>query len=258
MQQNKIYRKVGLFVIAGFIFLIGIIFHYVGKNFITDDKNLVVMFFDESIQGLSVGSSVVLQGVEVGQVNKINLIADLQKGTFRTTVYVLFDSKKVFSKQNKDVVNGKNILDNLIEKGLRARLENASILTGQLRIELIMDPSSPIKLYSAGAYREIPTVLSPFAKLSQDLQEIPVHEMLMRAGDLLLDLDETLPRILTNLDSITAKLNKMMDKKSGEFSKTLNNANETMEEISKASRSIKNLTDYLERHPESILRGKEK
>ena len=50
----------------------------------------------------------------------------------------------------------------------------------------------------------------------------------------------------------------MLDTKSGSLSQTLNNANTTMEEISKASRSIKNLTDYLERHPEALIRGKEK
>ena len=40
--------------------------------------------------------------------------------------------------------------------------------------------------------------------------------------------------------------------------KTLNNMNTTLSDISAASRSIKNLTDYLERHPEAILKGKEK
>ena len=37
-----------------------------------------------------------------------------------------------------------------------------------------------------------------------------------------------------------------------------NNINNTLEEIAKAGRSLKNLTDYLERHPEAIIQGKEK
>ena len=50
----------------------------------------------------------------------------------------------------------------------------------------------------------------------------------------------------------------MLDKKSGEASKSMSSFNSTMEEISKTSRSIKNLTDYLERHPEALIHGKEK
>ena len=79
-----------------------------------------------------------------------------------------------------------------------------------------------------------------------------------RIGNLVIELDDKLPILLNNIDGITAKLDKMLDKQSGEFSKTLNNVNYTMEEISKAGRSIKNLTDYLERHPEAIVQGKEK
>ena len=95
MQQNNLYKKTGLFVVIGFACLIGVIFNYVGQKFTTDDKDLVVMYFEESIQGLSVGSSVILQGVEIGQVSRIKLIADVQKGTFQTPVYVLFDKKKI-------------------------------------------------------------------------------------------------------------------------------------------------------------------
>ena len=40
--------------------------------------------------------------------------------------------------------------------------------------------------------------------------------------------------------------------------KTLNNANQSISDIGAAARSIKNLTDYLERHPEAILKGKGK
>ena len=59
------------------------------------------------------------------------------------------------------------------------------------------------------------------------------------------------------LQKLIAKL-KTMDQKNGEFTHTVNNLNSTLEEISKASRSMKNLTDYLERHPEAIIQGKEK
>ncbi len=258
MQQKKQYKIVGLFVIIGILCFIGILLNYIGNKFTTNKDDLVVMYFEESIQGLSVGSSVVLQGVEIGQVNKIKLVPDLQAGTFQTPVYVLFDRQKISSYRRDGYPDQREILKHLIDKGLKAQLISANYLTGQLMIQLSMNPEQPVVLRGSGKYLEIPTELSAFAKFSKDLKQIPLHESLTRLGDVLVDLDHSLPAILDNVSQITQKLDRMMDKKSGEFSSTMSNINATMEEIAKASRSIKNLTDYLERHPEAIIRGKEK
>ncbi len=258
MQQNKTYKITGLFVIVGILCLFGTIFHYVGKQMFMNQDEMIVLYFDESIQGLSVGSSVVMQGVEIGKVEKIGLIANLNEGTFKTPVFILFsDSKSISYIADEDMSEGE-ILHNLIEKGLRARLMTSSFLTGQLRIELIMDPSQPAILRDNEKYYEIPTVLSPYERISKDLEEIPLQDSLIRIGNLVAELDDKMPKLLDNFDAISSKVDRMLDKKSGEISKTLNNVNATMEEISKASRSVKNLTDYLERHPEAIIQGKGK
>ena len=68
MAKKKTYKMVGLFVLLGFSCLGGIIFHYMRQKFFEDDADVAVMYFEESISGLSVGSSVVFKGVEVGQV----------------------------------------------------------------------------------------------------------------------------------------------------------------------------------------------
>lgn len=258
MQQNKKYRMVGLFVVVGFLCFIGIILNYVSQNFIMNKNDLVVMYFEESIQGLSVGSAVVLQGVEIGQVNKIKLVPDLQDGTFKTPVYVLFDKQKISSYRCHDHMNNRQILKYLIGKGLRAQLISANYLTGQLMIQLSMDPGQPIILHGNEQYLEIPTELSAFAKFSKDLKQIPLHESLIRLGNVLVDLDNNLPSILKNISQITQKVNHMMNHQTGGLSDTIKNLNTTLEEITKASLAIKNLTDYLERHPEAIIRGKEK
>lgn len=258
MQQNKTYRMTGLFVIVGLLCLGAIVFRYVGRQFAMDQKHLVVMYFEESIGGLTVGSSVVFQGVEIGKVEKIRLVTNLQKGTFKTPVYVLFDKKKIFQFNSSGQVSADIMLKSLIEKGLRARLIGANYLTGQLMIELVMDPEQPAVMRGNGKYLEIPTELSSFAMLSNDLKEVPVRESLLQLTDLIDELSRDMPTIMTNVSQMTAKMNRMLDKKSGEATKTMNNLNATLEEISKASRSVKNLTDYLERHPEALLKGKEK
>ncbi len=258
MQQKKTYKMVGLFVMVGLASLIGVVLNYASQRFTTNQEDLVVMYFEESIRGLSVGSSVVFKGVEVGKVADISLLANLKEGTFKTPVLVLFDLENSMTTIGLTEWDDKKMLDNLIAKGLRARLISANYLTGQLMIELVMDAKTPAVLRGTGKYWEIPTELSSFAMLSQDLEEVPLRETLSRLGNIIQDLEENLPQILENTTQITQKIDRVLDRKSGEASKSMNSFNAAMEEISKTSRSIKNLTDYLERHPEALLMGKEK
>jgi len=265
MQKKKTYKLTGLFVIIGIISLVGIVLNYVSKRFTTNQDDLVVMYFEESIRGLSVGSSVVFKGVEVGKVEEISLQANLKEGTFKTPVLVLFNIEKSIDTIDSAELDEKQMFDNLIAKGLRAQLTSANYLTGQLMIELVMDAGSPAVLRGTGKYWEIPTIYSPFAQLSKDLEDIPLNEIISRTGDILNDIDENLPIIVKNIKSvsdnieqITAKMSAVLDEKNVETAKTLHNFNNTLEEIGKASRSLKNLTDYLERHPEAIIQGKDK
>ena len=268
MAKKKTYKMVGLFVVLGFACLGGIIFNYLSKQFLAEDKEYVVMYFEESIQGLSVGSSVVFKGVEVGQFAKINLLMDVQTGTFKTPVFIKFQENKSFRLIDKKNMDPEETLKVLVEKGLRARLVSASLLTGQLMIELNMNPSAPAEFEGDGSHMEIPTEMSSFEMLSKDLQEIPLKETMLRVSDIVQKLDkklpeilqninERLPQILANIEQITQKTSLTIDKKSYETSKAMTNFNSTMEDMGKASISIKNLADYLERHPEALLRGKE-
>lgn len=258
MQQKTTYKMVGLFVVVGLLAFAGIILNYAGQKFTTNKDDMVVMYFEESIRGLSVGSSVVFKGVEVGKVADISLLANFKEGTFKTPVWVLFNMEDSIDAIDRAELDNKQMLDNLIAKGLRARLISANYLTGQLMIELVMDAKAPAVLRGTGRYWEIPTELSSFAMLSQDLEEVPLREILSRFGNIIQDLEENLPQIMENTTQITQKLDKALDKNTGEASKSMKSFNAAMEEVSKASRSIKNLTDYLERHPEALLRGKEK
>lgn len=283
MQNKKTYKMTGLFVIIGMAAFIGIVFNYVINKFTPNQDDLVVMYFEESIRGLSVGSPVVFKGVEVGKVENISLQANLKEGTFRTPVLILFNIEDSIDAVDSSELEERQIFDNLIAKGLRARLISANYLTGQLMIELVMDEKSPAVLHGNGKYWEIPTIYSPFAQLSKDLENVPLSGILSKLGDILDDIDENLPIIMKsigsvsasvdenmpsimdnikevakNIGSITAKVDEVMDKKNGETTRTINNINNTLEEIAKAGRSLKNLTDYLERHPEAIIQGKEK
>src|SRR5881392_1856638 len=66
---------VGAFVIGGFALLITALLSFGGFSFFAKPDRFVV-YFDESIHGLSLGSDVKLRGVRVGRVTTINIRYD--------------------------------------------------------------------------------------------------------------------------------------------------------------------------------------
>ncbi len=290
--MNKTYKLTGLFVLIGIICFAGIMGYFMKQKYSARSEDMLIMYFDESVRGLSVGSPVVLQGVEVGKVAKIRLMTNLEKGTFKTPVYMIFNDDGSTPERSREEYEV--LLKNLIEKGLRARLITSNFLTGQLMIELVMLPNDKPVYRGSGKYPEIPTVYSSFAQISKDLEDIPLQDTIIRVGNLIDNIDESIPVILkdisqttatiretapdvmkklsdlaeslnknipsllTNLNDVSKKVNSLMDEKTGSAGRTLENMNKTLEDISKASRSLKNLTDYLERHPEAVIQGKEK
>ena len=290
--MNKTYKLTGLFVLIGIVCFVGIIGYFMKQKYSAKSEDMLIMYFDESVRGLSVGSPVVLQGVEVGKVAKIRLMTNLEKGTFKTPVYMVFNDDGSTPERSREEYEV--LLKELVEKGLRARLITSNFLTGQLMIELVMVPNDKAIYRGTGKYPEIPTVYSSFAQLSKDLEDIPLQDTIVRVGNLINNIDESLPLILENisqtmasirettpntmknlndlaeslnknippllqnLNTVSKRLGAVMDEKNGSAGKTMENMNKTMEDISRASRSLKNLTDYLERHPEAIVQGKEK
>lgn len=257
MRKEPNKKMIGLFVILGAVVFALLIAGYVRKELFPDKDNMVVMYFDESVKGLSVGSPVVFKGVEIGKVAKIDLIANPENLEFRIPVYAKMMDNRVNPHAKHTFYEDKMVLDALIKRGLRARLITQNYLTGQLMIELEMLPDTPIKLRSKLQHvLEIPTVLSPIGELSKSMQKLPIKETLDNLNSILSSVDKQLPNILPEVASIAKNLNKIVMVGSKDSSGTLSNLNKTLFDISEAAKSIRIFMDYLERHPESFLKGK--
>lgn len=260
MPKEPNRKTIGIFVLIGIAALFGIIMHSVLHKFTSGTKNTVVMYFDESLKGLSVGSTVVLNGVEIGKVSHIELIGDPNTLSFKTPVYAQLRSLHLTG-QNNLFQSKHGILNTLIEKGLRARLITQNYLTGQLMIELLMNPDTPADLHNNPRdirhdIPEIPTILSPAGELSKGLQNIPIKRSIDKIEKILDTLGEQLPIILPALSQTTQNLSVATTNLSPRMNDTLDNLNQTLSDMSEAALSLRNLTDYLERHPESLLKGK--
>lgn len=260
MQRTPNSKIIGLFTIIGISLFVFIVIMFLSKRVARSDQDKIVMYFDESVKGLIIGSPVSFRGVEIGKVSDIDLIADIDNLNFSVPVYIRLNKDQTFRiDNNKRIRNKEAFLNGLIEKGLKARLMTQSYLTGQLSIELEILPNMPTVFKAANLSRdiiEIPTVLSPLGELSKGIQDLPIKQTIDKFNSILDIVDKELPPFLIQISSIATNMNKIMSGNDSNISATIWNLNKTLNEVSDAAKALKNFADYVERHPEALLKGK--
>jgi len=289
-----------------------------GKFF--QKRLMLVMFFDGSITGLSIGSPVKFRGVRVGQVTKIAAVFNPGKLTITIPVYVEIDPKSLIVSGSEDatsVFSKHTLYEPLLEKGLKAQLDIESFITRQLYISMDFHPDSPARLLGLDPrYPEIPTILSLQDQIVQTLQKLPEKIMNVTDGierlvnspaaqESLRDLDGLIRGIATEVTPLMASLTAtsnaarrtfvqaektlsmeegppaemaasfidamtkagasldQMRSTLGSYQKVaVQNANvgydltRTLADLDAAARSVRSLAQYLELHPEAVLKGK--
>ena len=301
----------GFVVLAVIIMAASLVVFGSGKFF--QKTNKYILYFDESVKGLSVGAPVLFQGVQVGSVTSITLQADLVK--MKTQIPVIIESSRSNGRcaEARKAEITEKVAAKLIEMGLRAQLVMQSFITGQLMIQLDFYPKSNVCYAPAQIdkdykdYVVIPTCPSTSERLAEalgklDLKAIEKHLESTLAGidqfvnnpDLaasLRALKDTLQdarKLLTRVDRQVDPLANDVKKTVKEFGKLANNVDarvggvatgfdktmsaargvlsedsplmveleNTLQEISAMSRSIRQLSNYLDQHPEALIRGK--
>lgn len=134
-----------------------------------------VLFFDSSVRGLNIGAPVEFKGIKIGSVSDIRLEYDNKNSSFRIPVLVEIEPERIIQHDTQEVDTTDETLQNMVAKGLRARLQTGSLITGQLFVELDMFPDSPVVMRSDGEsrYPELPTIeAANFAAITKSVQEL--------------------------------------------------------------------------------------
>jgi len=257
LKPNK--RAVGVFMVFGLVLIIAALGFFFGGR-LTHNEMTPVLFFEGSVSGLSVGSQVYFRGVPVGKVEKIQLMPNSEDKII-IPVYITFDTKVVTSATKAAVgsVDGAQWLDVLVAHGLKGKLQSQSVLTGQMIIELDFYPQYPAK-FLAKKYGidapEIPTIPSILDELSQNLQKIPLQDISNNTNALLQNLNQAIPELLQQTTTAVAGINRVVNALGEPVSTSITDLNKMIRDVSDAAQAVSRLSDYLERHPEALLKGK--
>jgi paraquat-inducible protein B len=171
---------IGAFVVGALVLLVAGALALGAGRWLSGDLRFVLSF-REPVTGLIVGSPVEFRGVKVGEVDEIRAIYDAKGDTFHFPVNIKLRSDRIERLgSGKTNLGAQELANTLVERGLRARLETQSFVTGQKRIALDFFPDKEATYAGpviAQNQIELPTVASQTEDIANLLRNIPFERL---------------------------------------------------------------------------------
>lgn len=243
---------------------------------------------------LSGGDPVTLRGFTVGEVRDVGFAYDPATGEISTPATLalypsLFHARGADAAPSATAVSSELAL--LIRKGMRARLARNPPLVGsyQVSLEMVAGATTPTGQATVDGMPQIPTAPGgsitslidrinkvPIERIAQNALETThnlagltsspklkdaivqldaalreIHGTTAKAGPQVTALIKSLRRAAADLEGTAKSADRLV---SG--TATQNGLGNTVQEITQAARAVRSLADYLDRHPEALLRGR--
>lgn len=232
--------------------------------------------FTESVRGLTVGAPVDFRGVTVGEVTGIYTRFDRETRKFSIPVEFNLYPERFTSRYRTGAKGGRlsqhpeQLANLLVERGLRAQLRTGNLLTGQLYVALDFFPdAAKASIDWAANPPELPAIPGSLQSLQDSvtrlmakLNGLPLDKIgnntqqtLASANLLLKQLDTVVPQARDTLASAHSALDSA-NSALQPGSELQQNTGDAMREIARTAAAFRTLADYLERHPEALVRGK--
>lgn len=250
-----------------------------------------VLLFRESVRGLQLGAPVDFRGITVGEVVRIRVDYDPETERLNIPVEIRYFPDRMLSRMVEKVApstpeEAKQRLDRWVAHGFRGQLRTGNLLTGQKYIALDFFPDAPqAEINWNKPIPEVPTLpggieelQSTLTRIATKLDKLPYAEIARDLRTALQSLDKTLKGVDQLVQGLHREVAPELKASLEEARRTLATAEKTLSavqstveprgalaveardalrEISRAAAALRALADYLERHPEALIRGKE-
>lgn len=283
MSAKANYFKIGVFILSALtIAVVAIVVLSGGKWF---RKHVVYWetYFDESVQGLAVGTPIKYRGVQVGTVDKIDFVGDeygsdlskqdlLRYGRYVVVTGSATDVAPHLTEEEKQAARATKIA-----AGLRARLASPGV-TGVVYLEVdYLDPKEypvmevpwkPQLAYVPSAPSTATVLGGALHNIARDLEKADIHKITSDLDMLLLEVmklvkETDLPHMTSQIGQILAEFQVTAQQvrrfvESPEFKTMIADAGSTVEEtkhlIVNLSQASKQIMIGSEKFPEALTR----
>jgi paraquat-inducible protein B len=243
------------------------------------EPRYVRMRFAQALRGLSVGAPVEFVGVNIGAVVAVDLGYEPKEKFFPVIVTAKLYPRRMGQAYESLAAQGTTESDEtmavfvgtLVGRGLRAQPRSGSLLTGKLYIALDFLPSrSRVAFDPSIRPLELPTVSGTYQKLEDSIarmvkkvNDLPLEQIAAHLNTDLNDLHETLGELNTRVlpsaaDTLSALQSTLdsADQVIDQDSPLLRSLTDTLSYTRSTLQTVRELADYLDRHPDALLRGR--
>ena len=256
-------------------------------------REYYLLYFDETVRGLSPGAPVEFHGIRIGEVISVRLLFDQDNLNFRIPVLIAIEPDRI-ELSGKLAISENTVLEKLVQKGLRAQQRTGNLLTGQSYVCLnFIEGTSSQQINYDDVYPVLPTIPNAMEeiaatakKMVERFNKLPLEETLadIRSAALqvkamtgskslesaISNIDQSFARFkqvaadfdeqtLVRIDELLARGDELLitaNSVLGEGAPAVYNLNRLLIQLQDAARAVEALADYLERHPNAIVFGK--
>jgi paraquat-inducible protein B len=245
--------------------------------------------FDEPLRGVAFGTVIDFAGIRVGAVDDVKLGYDHKLGAFYSDVSATVFPERLGAAY-RDLVEegahlgktGPDMLQALVQRGLRAQLRSGNLLTGTMFVALVMEPNKKGELPNLtlrdGTWvvpserggtdqiqDQVASIVAKIDKIPFDQIGGDVHDAAHAAStlfghvdrDVVPDAKKLVAQAEIAMQALKEGLTAIRDNVAAPDSPIQQSARTTLDELERAAFSLRGLAEYLKLHPETILRGRD-
>ncbi len=254
------------------------------------------MRFAQSLRGLEAGAPIDLLGIEVGTVRQVAFGRSNRHERISMEVTADLYPKRLDGLRERAAASGVSgaardrlLLRRLVDAGLRAQLRDGNLLTGSMYVALDFAPkAAPVKFDASADVPWLPTVPGTFSDVQaqlaatiERLSKVKFDEIGTGIQDAIQSGNAAAAALQHSLDGINGAVQQLTPETArtlDELRRTLASAQQaldraehnllepdaplqrqtaqTLAELQRAAQALRALADSLQRHPESLLRGR--
>lgn len=198
MSKKANPTVIGLFVLIGVALLAAGLLLFSSSRLFTPTVKCII-YFDSTLSGLEEGAPVKFRGVTIGSVSEVMI--RYNQATNDPAMPVIIELQQDLIRKRivgSTAFHSLKDVDEVVRRGVRAKLETESFVTGVLYVELEGQESPPPAVYHQviHKYEEIPSVPTEVQKLMMNLAKIDLS-----------DLQKKLSALADRADSVLAGIN---------------------------------------------------